>query len=79
MVLEQVPEELIPKRNDLYYYKKHSSHAGFTAPLNSTAAGAEASDATAKPTENTPAGVQSQPVDVEMGTEKNAISPAVPE
>jgi len=79
MVLEQVPEELIPKRNDLYYYKKHSSHAGFTAPLNSTAAGAEVSDATAKPTENTPAVVQSKPVDVEMGTEKNAISAAVSE
>jgi hypothetical protein len=31
-VLREVPEHLVPKRSDLYYYKKHSSHAGFTAP-----------------------------------------------
>jgi len=32
-VLREVPDELIPKRADLYYYKKHSSHAGFTASV----------------------------------------------
>jgi hypothetical protein len=32
-VLREVPEHLIPKRSDLYYYKKHSSHAGFAAPV----------------------------------------------
>jgi hypothetical protein len=32
-VLKEVPENLIPKRSDLYYYKKHSSHAGFAAPV----------------------------------------------
>jgi hypothetical protein len=32
-VLREVPDELIPKRTDLYYYKKHSSHAGFTASV----------------------------------------------
>ena len=32
-VLREVPEHLVPKRSDLYYYKKHSSHAGFTAPV----------------------------------------------
>ena len=26
-VLRDVPEHLIPKRSDLYYYKKHSEHA----------------------------------------------------
>jgi hypothetical protein len=31
-VQREVPEHLIPKRSDLFYYKKHSSHAGFTAP-----------------------------------------------
>jgi len=29
-MLREVPENLIPKRPDMYYYKKHSSHAGFT-------------------------------------------------
>lgn len=32
-VLREVPEHLIPKRSDLYYYKKHSDHAGYTAPV----------------------------------------------
>lgn len=32
-VLREVPEHLTPKRSDLYYYKKHSSHTGFTAPV----------------------------------------------
>ena len=32
-VLRDVPEHLIPKRSDLYYYKKHSEHAGYTAPV----------------------------------------------
>lgn len=30
-ILREVPAELIPRRDDLYYYKKHSLHAGFTA------------------------------------------------
>lgn len=30
-ILREIPENLIPKRPDMYYYKKHSSHAGFTA------------------------------------------------
>ncbi|KAE9976967.1 hypothetical protein BLS_001742 [Venturia inaequalis] len=34
-VLREIPDELIPKRPDLYYYKKHSSHAGFTASIPS--------------------------------------------
>ena len=42
-VLREVPDELIPKRTDLYYYKKHSSHAGFTAsvPVSDTPPTAE--------------------------------------
>jgi hypothetical protein len=32
-VLREVPEHLIPKRPDMYYYKKHSEHAGYTAPV----------------------------------------------
>lgn len=28
-VLEQIPEELVPKPS-AYYYKKHSDHAGFS-------------------------------------------------
>jgi hypothetical protein len=32
-VLREVPDELIPKRAELYYYKKHSSHAGFTTSV----------------------------------------------
>jgi len=30
-VLREIPENLTPKRPDMSYYKKHSSHAGFTA------------------------------------------------
>lgn len=32
-VLEELPDELKPKQ-DNYFYKKHSDHAGFKAPDN---------------------------------------------
>jgi hypothetical protein len=35
-VLEELPEELKPKA-DNYFYKKHSDHAGFKAPVPPTA------------------------------------------
>ena len=36
-VLEELPAELKPKP-DNYFYKKHSDHAGFKAPVSTTTA-----------------------------------------
>jgi hypothetical protein len=44
IVLEELPAELKPKA-DNYFYKKHSDHAGFKAPVPTTAAPAPAVNA----------------------------------
>lgn len=41
IVQSGVPEHLIPKRADQFYYKKHSSHAGFATPALDEAAEAK--------------------------------------
>jgi len=60
-VLREVPEHLVPKRSDLYYYKKHSSHAGFTAPTAKQDSAVEARVDEQISTEINPAAVEGEP------------------